>query len=120
MKGIFEILELSGKRLELAIELLKSGNGISFHNVGIQLLKNNIALIFIPSQWQAINLTEKFAIEEINNAKSIINEILSTQNKLSEVLQGRKLKYVLYEDYGMGGIDICEEINGTFKWLYQK
>ena len=65
------------------------------------------------------NLTKQSALDEINETKTLFNKMISVSPKLTNFIKDRQIKYSLGYDYGMGGIEICNETNGQIKWTIE-
>ena len=62
------------------------------------------------------NLTKHRALTELDEVKDLFKEIISVSPELTDFLKNREVEYCLSYDYGMGGLDICSEIDGQIKW----
>lgn len=113
-----EIYELEGKRFEIALQLLQEGEYILYENIGIKLIDNKQVNFIIPSScWQLENITKNNALDDLENAKTKIKNMLSNSKELSDLLSNKEFVYLLNYDTGKAGIEICEERNEKIKWL---
>lgn len=112
-----KIFDLKGRRFEVALEMLKEGDYIIYDNIGFQI-KGNKADIYIWTDYLYLeNITKNIAIEELNNGKFKLLDILKKSKELSEILNDKELFFSVRNDEGQYGTIICEEINGNLKWI---
>lgn len=62
------------------------------------------------------NLTKQKALQELNEIKNLFTKMLTSSQELCDFANDRKVEYHLADDYGMGSIEICSELNGQIKW----
>ncbi|MFK5880023.1 MAG: hypothetical protein QM478_11095 [Flavobacteriaceae bacterium] len=104
-------------RIKNALIILKDGNPF---NVGELLFLCENIKIFSITGWSTKtdlnNLTQEFAINELEEIKSVFNKMTSVSTELNEFIKNRQIIYHLNYDSGKGGIEICTETNGQLKW----
>lgn len=65
------------------------------------------------------NLTKHKALIELNETKTLFNKMTSVSSDLTEFIKDRQVQYSLGYDYGMGGLEICNEMNGQIQWTIE-
>lgn len=104
-------------RIKNAIILLTEGHPF---NVG-DLTFNSKDKHFFVTGWticnELQNLTKGQALIELNEIKELFYKMLVISPELSMYIKNRLVEYCLGYDYGMGGIEICREIDGQIKWI---
>jgi hypothetical protein len=63
------------------------------------------------------NLSKDKALTELNETKDLFNKMIASSQELADFIKNRQVEYSLGYDYGMGGLEICNEINGQIKWI---
>ena len=62
------------------------------------------------------NITKTTALNELTETKELFNKMTKASKELADFIIGCQVEYHLGYDYGMGGLEICSEINGQIKW----
>lgn len=61
-------------------------------------------------------MTKKRALIELNETKVLFNKMASVSPELTDFIKDRHIQFSLDYDYGMGGLEICNETDGQIKW----
>jgi len=113
-----EIYEVNGKRFEVALQILREGQNVIFENTIIKLInKKQVNFTIFSSSLHFENVSKKNALEDLENGKTKIKNILNYSQQLSDLLSDKEFIYSLNFDTGQAAIRICEELNGNIKWL---
>ena len=67
-----EILEPSGKRFELALELFQSGEPLSSRGVSFLLAPEDHLAVRVPTSWHLENTTEQTALSDLKVAENTL------------------------------------------------
>jgi len=104
-------------RIKNAIVLLKDGHPF---RVGDLTFNCRDSDKFSVTGWiienDLKNITKTIALNELTEIKELFNAMITTSTELTDFIKGRQVEYHLGYDYGMGGLEICSEINGQIKW----
>jgi len=104
-------------RIKSAIVLLKDGHPFKVGDLTFGCKDNKHISV---TGWTVCNdlkkLTKDKALTELSEIKELFNNMLSVSPELSDFIKYRQVEYSLDYDYGMGGLGICNEINGQIKW----
>jgi len=104
-------------RIKSAIFLLKDGHRFKVGDLTFGCSNDNN---FSVTGWTLCNdlkkLTKHKALIELNEAKLLFNQMKSVSPELNNFIKDRQIQYSLGFDYGMGGLEICIEINGNIIW----
>jgi hypothetical protein len=105
------------QRIKNAIILLKDGHPFK---VGELTFVCNDNSHFSVTGWTLCNdlknMTKQRALIELNETKSLFNKMTSVSAELTDFIKYRHIQYSLGFDYGMGGLEICNETDGQIKW----
>jgi hypothetical protein len=111
---MFQVDEPKGQRWAAALELLKDGTPVVIKGIAMQPGEDEFH-VSVVSRWQKPN--EHAAREQIDRARSLLDDLLSSDSRFTAVLGGRPLKIELVDDYGMGATTICSvDDDGTLRW----
>ena len=111
-----EILEPSGKRFEVALELFQSGEPLSFRGVSFALAPEGHLVVRVPTSWYLENTTEQTALNDLEVAENTLNDLVLESPAFASVVKDRPRHFVLVYDYGMGGVELCRLIDGSLVW----
>ena len=111
-----EITETSGQRFDLAMEILREGNSVSFSGVSFQLQPHNKMLRRVESTWQPERITEESAIQDLKSAEQATRYLCEQSQIFRHLVDGREITSVLFVGYGMGGIEICVQTPSGIVW----
>ena len=104
-------------RIKNAIILLTEGHPFKVGDLTFGITKGQD---FTVTGWTLCNdlknLTKQKALTELNETKSLFKEMASISPELTDFLKDKNVKYSLGFDYGMGGLEICNEAYGKIKW----
>jgi ribulose bisphosphate carboxylase small subunit len=105
-------------RIENAIVLLTDGHPFKVGDLTFWAKDNSH---FSVTGWTICNdlknLTRQKALDEMNETKSLFKKMTSISPELTDFIKDRKVQYCLGYDYGMGGLEICSEIDGQIQWV---
>lgn len=105
------------QRIKSAVVLLTDGHTF---NVGDLTFSCRDKKHFSVTGWtmknDLKNITKTTALIELNEIKELFTKMTAVSNELADFIQGRQVEYSLGYDYGMGGLEICSEIDGEIKW----
>lgn len=102
--------DLSGPRLQLALELIASGHEASFRDVGFALV-DGVLQVRAPSPWVPENLTDSRAWSEIERAKAVLGE-LGKSPAFAAVISDHPVRFSVTHDGGMSSVELCWLENG--------
>jgi hypothetical protein len=69
-----EISEPYGSRFELALDRLRDGHAFTFRGVGFWLAPDGSLEVRVPSSWRMENTTEQTALNDLENAKYLMDD----------------------------------------------
>jgi hypothetical protein len=111
-----EVTEPHGSRFELIIEQFCDGQPFSYQGTGFLLAPDGALELRVPTSWQCANVTEQTALDDFSRAMESVESLVSASVAFASSVVDRARRYVLVEDYGMGGIELCHLVNGRIIW----
>jgi hypothetical protein len=106
-----------GDRIKNAIEFLKDGLPFKVGELYFGIDDSNYLNITGASKFIHLqNITKRTALRELNEIKSLFEEMVLSSVDLKDFIRDKQLKFNLDFDYGMGDIRICTEKSGILKW----
>ncbi len=105
-------------RVRTALEFLKDEQGFNVGGLYLSPRENEIWVVGQTNYNDPDNLTKSIALEELNSVKHELNHYFGLVPELREHLNERDIRYCLAYDYGMGGIELCNEQDGKIHWTY--
>jgi hypothetical protein len=107
------------KRIESAILILSEGHPFRIENLYLGLNSNNLLNVTGASIRNDLeSLNRENCLTELAQIKFHFAEISQKSKILRTFLKGKKIKFNLDFDYGMGDIRICSELDGVLNWDY--
>jgi len=104
-------------RIRNAIQFLKDGLPFNVGELYLGIDDNGYLNVTCASKYVDLkNVTKGTALTELNEIKSLFEKMVLCSKELQEFIVGKKIKFNLDFDYGMGDIRICSEKNGILKW----
>jgi hypothetical protein len=104
-------------RIKTAIEFLKDGLPFKVGDLYLNINEDNILNVTGASQYIHLeNITQQNALKELDEIKSIFEKMIFVSPELKKMVNGKKVKFNLDFDYGMGDIRICSEKDGIVTW----
>ncbi|HEU0143372.1 MAG TPA: hypothetical protein VFQ47_01185 [Nitrososphaera sp.] len=111
-----EITEPHGSRFELALELFQDGRAFTFDDVGFWLAPDGALEVRVQTSWYRENVTEQTALNDLERAKNLADFLERASPEFASLVKDRPRRYVLVDDYKMGGIELCRLIDGSLFW----
>jgi hypothetical protein len=107
-----------GNKIDTAIDLLKQGKSLKVGDVRLGIDETGGIEIAGWSQYLNLeNLTRSVALKELEETKSLFDQMVETSTALKLFSDGKKISYSLYfDDAGKTSITICSESNGELRW----
>lgn len=105
---------LSEERVNLAIEVITRGEPFTIGelNLALDLTEKNKVIVSFPSSRRIEFTSKQRACADLNEATKILTLLRQTFSSLDLFLSPKKVVFRIVDDYGMGGIDICCQIDG--------
>jgi len=107
--------EAEGARFQLALEQFKNGEFFVFRGTGFGLRKTELE-IRAPIDWSPENVDRNKAEQIISKATELLNALKDTSEAFNKLVANLPVHIVVLYDYGMGGLEIAESLNGEFSW----
>jgi len=105
------------KALENVVHLLTHGHLYSVGGLTFRTLDNtNIQVIGSTLKHDLIAITRSSCILEIRDIKKEFMQMLNLSPVFKDCIKDKEIQFCLIYDYGMGGIFLCEEVNGHITW----
>jgi hypothetical protein len=111
-----EIHEPRGSRFALALERLQEGFAFTFRSVGFWIAPDGAIEVRAQTSWFLENITEQTALNDLQKAEDLLNLLEAESSEFASLTQGRLRRYVLVDDYGMGGVELCRLVDGLLVW----
>jgi succinate dehydrogenase/fumarate reductase flavoprotein subunit len=107
------------KRIITALEFLKENQGFKVGGLYLAPRKKEIAVVGQTNYNNPDNLNKRIALNELKNIKATFNDYRELVAEFDKYFVDKKIKYCLAYDYGMGGIELCNEFKGNVTWSYK-
>jgi hypothetical protein len=111
-----EITEPHGSRFELALERFRDGRAFTFDGVGFWLAPDGVLEARVQTSWFRENVTEQTALNDLERAKNLADTLVEASASFASLVKDRPRRYVVVDDYKMGGIELCRLIDGSLLW----
>jgi len=104
-------------RIKTAVEFLKDGQSFSVGDLRLGIERNIINVTGWSQYSNLENLTKHIALKELDEIKTLFQQMIDASPELRIFIVGKKIEYNLYfDDYGKGSIIICSENDRALKW----
>jgi hypothetical protein len=108
---------LHGKRLELALERLAAGERFAVGNLILWLAPDGYLDIAVRSNWSPEYVTEKAALEELELAQELVEDLVRESPSFSRLVKGIPRRFVLYSEYDWHDTkEICRLVDNSLIW----
>lgn len=111
-----EINETFGQRFDIAMELFAEGNTISYKKVWFILSGADFVVGTMQSSWKPENVSDIRALEDFRIIDYVFSELKESAPKFLEIVQKRKLKKELVDNYGMGSVGVAYMEDNKIFW----
>lgn len=113
MKNDLYITDLNGRRFEVALELLQEGRpfvyeGITFRLTGSDQLECGVQFTG--------PLDDEGARRDVNRARGILKQMMRTSPEFADIIDNRKIRYCLIDDYAIGQVTLCRFDGDDITW----
>lgn len=86
--------------------------GLIFRTIG----KTDIQVTGCTVKTDLNTITRNSSTEELRDIKKEFAQMLKISPAFKDYMKYKGINYCLIYDYGMGSIDLCEEVNGVITW----
>ena len=107
------------KKTKTALEFLNQDQGFELGDLYLAPRNKEIAIVGQTKCNDPDNLNKRIAIEELEEVKTRFNYYRTIDSEFDKHFKDKKIKYCLAYAYGMGGIELCNELNGKITWSYE-
>ena len=113
--GPLKIEEPDGERFELALDQFERGQFFVFLGCGLGIVDGALQMR-VPSEWEPDSITRERATQELSRAARNLLRLRSESPRFAALTEGLPEQIILLDDYGTGGIELCELNQGVFEW----
>jgi len=106
-------------RIKDALKFLKDNQGLKVGNLFLSCKDNIVYVAGFTNYSDLKNINKRIAVKELEETKVEFKESILLVPEFNDFLKNKLVKYILSYDYGMGAIEICNEINAVLTWEYQ-
>ena len=111
-----EITEPHGPRFELALDRFRDGHAFTLNGVGFWLAPDGALEVSAQTSWFIENVTEQRALDDLDRARRLTDTLIEESPAFASLVKGRPRRYVLIDDYKMGGVVLCRLVDGSLNW----
>ena len=106
------------KRIQTALEFLKDNQGFKVGGLYLAPRENEIVVVGQTNYNDADNLNKGIALNELRAIKAEFNDYRDLNADFNSFFNNKTIRFCLAYDYGMGGIELCNDLNGAITWSY--
>src|SRR6185436_16432094 len=106
-----------GPRFELALDLLRDSGWMSFRDLYISIREGRLD-VRLESSWSPDQTDPERATRDISRARQNIQALRQVSARFASLTDGLPERFALFYGYGMGEVEICEEVDGEIRWLW--
>jgi hypothetical protein len=108
-------------RIKNAIIILKENNPFNVGELTLSSKNDEHLSVTIATRKTALEkISKENAIEELEEAKTLFAKMVEASDDLKSFIKNKEIEYALVFDYGMGSIEICNEVNKKINWVLAK
>jgi len=104
-------------RFELALDLLRESGEMSFRDLYVSTREGRLD-VRLESSWSPDQTDASRAARDISRARQNIQALREVSPRFAAIVEGIPVRIALFYGYGMGAIDLCEEVDGNLRWLW--
>lgn len=105
-------------RIQTALEFLKDNQGFKVGGLYLSPRENEIAVVGQTNYNDTDNLNKRIALNELKNIKAEFSDYMDLDADFNSFFKNKTIRFCLAYDYGMGGIELCNDLNGEIIWSY--
>lgn len=106
------------KRIQAALEFLKDNQGFKVGGLYLSPRENEIAVVGQTNYNDTDNLNKGIALNELKDIKAEFNDYRDLNADFNNFFKDKTIRFCLAYDYGMRGIELCNDLNGRITWSY--
>lgn len=106
------------KRIQAALEFLKDNQGFKVGGLYLSPRENEIAVVGQTNYNDTDNLNKGIALDELKDIKAEFNDYRDLDADFNNFFKDKTIRFCLAYDYGMRGIELCNDLNGRITWSY--
>lgn len=106
------------KRIQAALEFLKDNQGFKVGGLYLSPRENEIAVVGQTNYNDTDNLNKGIALNELKDIKAEFNDYRDLNADFNNFFKDKTIRFCLAYDYGMSGIELCNDLNGRITWSY--
>lgn len=106
------------KRIQAALEFLKNNQGFKVGGLYLSPRENEIAVVGQTNYNDTDNLNKGIALNELKDIKAEFNDYRDLDADFNNFFKDKTIRFCLAYDYGMRGIELCNDLNGRITWSY--
>ena len=116
MRGVFEVFDATGERLDVAADLLLEGKPFTFADVRFRREPAGDLVCEAVTQWVRADPTEAEALDAIVRARAVFEDLCGRSSKLASLAKSVPVRYVVIRDLDIGTLEVCREQEGRLVW----
>ena len=106
------------RRIQAALGFLKDNQGFKVGGLYLAPRENEIAVVGQTNYNNTDNLNKRIALNELKDIKAEFNDYRDLDADFNCFFKNKTIRFCLAYDYGMGGIELCNDLNGNITWSY--
>lgn len=106
------------KRIQAALEFLKDNQGFKVGGLYLSPRENEIAVVGQTNYNDTDNFNKGIALNELKDIKAEFNDYRDLDADFNNFFKDKTIRFCLAYDYGMRGIELCNDLNGRITWSY--
>ncbi len=106
------------KKIRTALGCLNKNQGIEIGRLYLAPRDKEIVVVGQTQYNDPDSLNKSIAKIELESIKAELNDFRFIDSEFDQYFKDKKIKYCLAYTYGMGGIELCNELNGKLTWSY--
>jgi hypothetical protein len=111
-----EVYEVNTQRFEVALELLREGDILTFDAVDFRLSADEILSVNVNSSWWIENTNEERALSDLKRAKDVLAYVAQESPEFARIIKNRKQEFTLSYFDGRDGVLLGRFVDGKILW----
>jgi len=115
-RDAFRVEAISGARFAVALERFVGGRPFEFREVSFALTPNGTVVVGVDTSWALASVTAETAAADFELGRSALQELIASAASFASAVEGRPIRYELFDDYGNGSVLLCTLEGGKLTW----
>lgn len=113
-----KVHEVCTQRFNVALELMREGQTLTFDNVHFCLGDNRVLKVYVDASKVIDEITKDSASQDIERAIAMMNHLKENSSEFKQLIEGYAPRFIYCSNYGTGSVELARLVGDKIVWSH--